>query len=242
MELLKTSYQFYSTAQSSNAIIQRILLLDNNADTINASLSVSNGKISNYIPPCGLKIRRVAKGKSILLPVVNEQNIDSNIAETAITEQKLHNDTDSLISEYHDDETEIVDQSPLDNNVKIDIETLCTIPKIGNEDKPIVKKVFSQINPDGTTRTLLKINRQPHKERYKCTICEKSYKYYYSLAIHEKRHFKQMDHECQICHKKFVIPFELKRHQRVHSGEKPYECKFCEKKFSDHGSKTKHER
>lgn len=240
---LNTAYQFHSTVHSSNAIIQQILLLDNSIDTSNAVLSVDNGKMFSYIPPSGLKIQKVTRRKSILLPVVNERDIDINIrTESANEEQKSDNDTDSLISEYHDDEPDIVYTPPLENNLKIDIETLCTIPKIGNEDKPIVETVFTQINPDGTTRTLLKINRQPQKERYKCSICDKSYKYHYSLAIHEKRHFKQMDHECQICHKKFVIPFELKRHQRVHSGEKPYECQFCKKTFSDHGSKTKHER
>ena len=49
------------------------------------------------------------------------------------------------------------------------------------------------------------------KRNYNCQLCEKTYKSYPGLYVHNNIHHKKST-RCDICDKGFAKPFDLKRH------------------------------
>ena len=93
---------------------------------------------------------------------------------------------------------------------------------------------------------------------FKCTICEKAYRYQESLWMHlwdvhniveftkkaktkcvrlqtDKRPYK-----CTICDKAYRCQGDLRRHTTVHTGEHPYVCSLCGKIFSYKNNLSSH--
>ena len=75
----------------------------------------------------------------------------------------------------------------------------------------------------------LKVNTQTYtgEKRYKCTQCDKHFRFASNLTTHLRIHSGEKRYECNQCGRRFVLQQYLKKHYRVHTGEKPFKCKQC---------------
>lgn len=82
-----------------------------------------------------------------------------------------------------------------------------------------------------------------NKEKpYKCSTCEKSFRYRSLLIQHQRTHTKEKPYECNECGKMFSQPSYLSQHKKIHTGEKPYKCNECGKAFIASSSLMVHQR
>ena len=80
-----------------------------------------------------------------------------------------------------------------------------------------------------------------HKgQKHLCHICGKETNSKHSMTTHMKTHAPEKTLACTYCNKKFVHSKYLRVHLRVHTKEKPYVCKTCGKGFTQAGSLTLH--
>ncbi|XP_066440873.1 zinc finger protein 140-like [Eleutherodactylus coqui] len=68
-----------------------------------------------------------------------------------------------------------------------------------------------------------------HKQPYKCSFCEKSFKKPHHLKKHLKTH-QAIEHKCYTCQAVFQNPSDLKKHKAVH--RTPKLCVNCGEKFN----------
>lgn len=66
---------------------------------------------------------------------------------------------------------------------------------------------------------------------HRCEICEKEFKFIYSLQRHLRRHRGDKPHVCLTCGAAFVTISDLKQHSDSHSQKKGYICHICGKAY-----------
>ena len=66
---------------------------------------------------------------------------------------------------------------------------------------------------------------------YKCTVCDKTFKWKHSFKLHLMIHTGENPQKCTICSKTFRHQTSLKYHLLTHSGVKPHKCTVCDKAF-----------
>ncbi|XP_066587304.1 zinc finger protein 93-like [Prorops nasuta] len=69
---------------------------------------------------------------------------------------------------------------------------------------------------------------------FKCYVCDRSYKKWSSLDVHEATHRKDKPYLCDLCGKSFKHSNNLRGHKRIHldeSQKKRHSCDVCEKSF-----------
>ena len=77
--------------------------------------------------------------------------------------------------------------------------------------------------------------------KYKCKLCDKSYKGRKGLRSHVKSVHEKKRTSCEICNKSFVTNNTLKRHvEAVHEKIKKVKCEFCDKAFTQYSELTQH--
>ncbi|CAL8141555.1 unnamed protein product [Orchesella dallaii] len=74
------------------------------------------------------------------------------------------------------------------------------------------------------------MSTQEKERRVSCTLCDKSFKFGFSLKRHMAMHGAPK-FMCEHCDKLYKTKELLKRHKVVHSGKRPYNCKICNKSF-----------
>lgn len=67
---------------------------------------------------------------------------------------------------------------------------------------------------------------------FKCTICDKSYKYAETLASHNLFHEDSKPYQCKSCDKNFRTSSTLSKHTKIHLGTRNHKCSFCNKYFT----------
>ena len=67
--------------------------------------------------------------------------------------------------------------------------------------------------------------------KFKCTVCSKTFSRKYTLKIHEDTHNEECHFTCDICDKKLKSKNTLTIHMRLHTGERPYKCQECSESF-----------
>ncbi|XP_033744051.1 LOW QUALITY PROTEIN: transcription factor E4F1-like [Pecten maximus] len=66
---------------------------------------------------------------------------------------------------------------------------------------------------------------------YRCSVCNKSFRFNANLRLHMKSHIGDRPHKCPHCDKCFVTKDTLCKHLSVHSEERQYKCGECGKLF-----------
>ncbi|XP_067406296.1 zinc finger protein 25-like [Emydura macquarii macquarii] len=82
----------------------------------------------------------------------------------------------------------------------------------------------------------------PAERLYRCSECEKSFRYEQEYAWHQRAHVGDRLYRCSGCEKSFCSKQELAWHQRAHAAERPYKCPTCEKRFRYKQEFTWHQR
>lgn len=78
------------------------------------------------------------------------------------------------------------------------------------------------------------------ENKYKCKICQKSFKLQRLMNRHMKNHSNIKRYLCTFCNKGFNDAFDLKRHTRTHTGVRPFHCSECDRKFTQRCSLESH--
>ncbi|XP_061784437.1 uncharacterized protein [Nerophis lumbriciformis] len=68
--------------------------------------------------------------------------------------------------------------------------------------------------------------------QFKCSHCDKTFKYHCRLKVHLRRHTGEKPFTCSICGKGFAASRYLKAHMRAHAGEKTFFCSICGLSFT----------
>ncbi|XP_061746717.1 oocyte zinc finger protein XlCOF22-like isoform X4 [Nerophis ophidion] len=77
---------------------------------------------------------------------------------------------------------------------------------------------------------------------FKCSHCDKTFKYHCHLKTHMIRHTGEKTFSCSICGKCFVLSHNLKVHMRTHTSEKHFSCSTCGKGFTQNQYLKRHMR
>lgn len=77
---------------------------------------------------------------------------------------------------------------------------------------------------------------------YKCSWCDKPFRYPSQLKEHERVHTREKPYPCGFCDKAFSHSSALTQHERIHTGDKPFTCRICNKSFSQSSNLKRHER
>uniref|UniRef100_A0A8C2FKU2 C2H2-type domain-containing protein n=1 Tax=Cyprinus carpio TaxID=7962 RepID=A0A8C2FKU2_CYPCA len=111
----------------------------------------------------------------------------------------------------------------------------------------ITRNIQSQSGTRSLIRTVLrdadlKKHQRMHSEEkpYKCSICNKIFKWSEYLKLHERTHTGDKPYKCSHCDKRFRWSDYVKRHERIHTGEQPYHCIQCGKSFCNLSSLLSH--
>ncbi|XP_055596642.1 zinc finger protein 460-like [Uranotaenia lowii] len=75
---------------------------------------------------------------------------------------------------------------------------------------------------------------------YVCTSCNKQYKTYNGLKVHENEHTRLKAFVCETCGKRFGGQLNLTQHMLCHVDVKSFSCKLCPKVFKRNGGLTQH--
>lgn len=78
------------------------------------------------------------------------------------------------------------------------------------------------------------------ENKYKCKICQKTFKLQRLMNRHMKNHSNIKRYLCTFCQKGFNDAFDLKRHTRTHTGVRPFQCSECDRKFTQRCSLESH--
>ncbi|XP_062547840.1 zinc finger protein 558-like isoform X2 [Armigeres subalbatus] len=91
-----------------------------------------------------------------------------------------------------------------------------------------------------TCSRTLKFHMDQHKVkntlpdgRFKCDLCDATFKLYGNLIIHRRSHTGERPYACNICGRAFSTSSNMKTHMNVvHSQDRPYKCQQCYKSFN----------
>ncbi|XP_065075239.1 zinc finger protein 558-like [Ochlerotatus camptorhynchus] len=91
-----------------------------------------------------------------------------------------------------------------------------------------------------TCSRTLKFHMDQHKMkntlpdgRFKCDLCDATFKLYGNLIIHRRSHTGERPYACNICGRAFSTSSNMKTHMNVvHSQDRPYKCNHCHKSFN----------
>lgn len=98
-----------------------------------------------------------------------------------------------------------------------------------------------EINEDASH--IITTNDTVDAVRYKCTICQKSFKSRNNRKYHlfcDKTRSKPF--QCNQCDKQFITLAHMNYHQSTHNADKHFECKHCQKFYSGEIALKKHMR
>jgi len=98
---------------------------------------------------------------------------------------------------------------------------------------------YENLNNDPSLFSAVEINDDPDN-KYKCKICEKTFKLQRLMNRHMKNHSNVKRYLCTFCQKGFNDAFDLKRHTRTHTGVRPFQCDHCERRFTQRCSLESH--
>ncbi|XP_053571514.1 uncharacterized protein LOC128661265 [Bombina bombina] len=132
-------------------------------------------------------------------------------------------------------------------------QSLCT------ENNLVIKQeeiIYEIIIPDNEPHTHTEFSKHIKEEKspqsnqmfhtkekpFKCTECEKSFRWKSHLLEHYKIHTGEKPHTCTECGKCFTRMGNLKTHKKSHTGEKPFTCTECGKCFTHKCELKTHER
>ncbi|MEE6483341.1 hypothetical protein FKM82_013520 [Ascaphus truei] len=114
-------------------------------------------------------------------------------------------------------------------------------PCLSTEEESFVDPVFKE-NTNMTDDFIQDLEKHKIDKSYKCTQCDKSFRFNSRLLRHMRIHTGEKPYKCTECDKSFTNNSCFKVHQRSHKGEKPFKCSECGKSFSDNGVRLKHEK
>ncbi|XP_061742541.1 zinc finger protein 180-like isoform X2 [Nerophis ophidion] len=69
------------------------------------------------------------------------------------------------------------------------------------------------------------------KARFKCSHCDKTFRFRCALTTHVRKHTGERPFVCSVCSGRFSTKSNLEKHKTVHTGEKPFICSVCFKGF-----------
>lgn len=99
-----------------------------------------------------------------------------------------------------------------------------------------------------TCSRTLKFHMDQHKMkntlpdgRFKCDLCDATFKLYGNLIIHRRSHTGERPYACNICGRAFSTSSNMKTHMNVvHSQDRPYKCQQCYKSFNSEARLRSH--
>ncbi len=98
---------------------------------------------------------------------------------------------------------------------------------------------YDSLNNDAELLAAVEVLDDP-ENKYKCKICQKTFKLQRLMNRHMKNHSNIKRYLCTFCNKGFNDAFDLKRHTRTHTGVRPFQCFECDRKFTQRCSLESH--
>ena len=99
--------------------------------------------------------------------------------------------------------------------------------------------MWKHINATHVIHVPSEINAGETEKRFKCDVCEKTYKEFYKMKHHKKSHSGEPANLCPHCGKSFVLPTTLNRHiLTIH--KTPFRCEHCLNMFQNKRTLDKH--
>ncbi|XP_015109800.1 zinc finger protein 577 [Diachasma alloeum] len=77
-------------------------------------------------------------------------------------------------------------------------------------------------------------------ERYKCTICQKTFRNQKGKCYHDVCRTGVSPYRCTLCAKTFAKKSHFEYHERTHTGYKPFSCSICSKAFPQRNKLNRH--
>ncbi|XP_058818876.1 zinc finger protein 799-like [Topomyia yanbarensis] len=93
---------------------------------------------------------------------------------------------------------------------------------------------------NGSDRMLQTSGGAPDRLLYVCSTCNKQFKSYNSLKVHESNHTGLKVFVCETCGKRFGGQVNLSQHRMTHVDVRQFGCKLCPKVFKRTGGLSQH--
>lgn len=98
--------------------------------------------------------------------------------------------------------------------------------QINSYRKTACKRCAKDFNTRPEYERHMQTHRAPRRDVHKCNQCDKTYKTYYNLVNHKRRHAGERMWTCDVCSKSYDYDYK-KDHMRTHTGEKKHQCSEC---------------
>ena len=213
--------------------------------TGNVNVKVNTEQTSNTNDIIGVFKTASGVSKPVIIKIVDDKNKISDRETSSINIIGMK-DTSKSKSDSNVDEANKEIHPVFKNSININklehLESSVGLKEVESKPEKQQNKQGQVCKICGKVVKIMRFHMIIHRpERFKCSICEKSFCRKSQLESHASIHTGVKSHKCPICGQLFRCLSNLKRHIRIHTGDRPYTCDHCPKSFYTNYSRREHE-